>query len=330
MRVRSPPRDKATLERALHETKKSAYASGTIRDLLCHWRSFLRFSRKYKIAEWPVSEHTMCLFAQYLAYTFKSIHSIKNYLQGIKTLHVLARVSPPDMKDMEVNLTIRGLCKILGKQIKQARPLTPEILTDILAYLNMSKKWDRVFWALILVGFFGMLRKSNLIPDTKETFDHRKQLTRGHVSFRGDIAILKITWAKNLQYRQRVVEVPLFPVPGSPLCPVTALRTLLNQEGKSNYPLFGIGRHVAFTYNQFQRKLRKVLKKAGYRSRLFSSHSMCRGGAVFAHCSGAPPSLIQVHGDWQLDCFKRYLTFPIEIRVIVSLKMRQKLLKTGF
>ena len=48
------------------------------------------------------------------------------------------------------------------------------------------------------------------------------------------------------------------------------------------------------------------------------------------HRSGVPEELIQVHGDWVSDAYKNYLNFPLEIRAIVSFKIRQKILKMCF
>ena len=84
-----------------------------------------------------------------------------------------------------------------------------------------------------------MLRKSNLVSDTKTGFDPLKQLTRGHIEFKQGIAVINVTWAKNLQNRERLVEIPLFQIPNSPLCPVTILRALMKSPGKRHYPLFG-------------------------------------------------------------------------------------------
>ena len=40
-----------------------------------------------------------------------------------------------------------------------------------------------------------------------------------------------------------------------------------------------------------------------------------------------PDSLIQIHGDWATDYFKCYLNYPIEVRAVVLLKMREGILK---
>ena len=62
-----PPDSHKKLEEDLFDTQTAAYAKGTLRNLLCQWRSFVRFCNKYKISQWPVPEHTLCLYAQYLA-----------------------------------------------------------------------------------------------------------------------------------------------------------------------------------------------------------------------------------------------------------------------
>ena len=222
------------------------------------------------------------------------------------------------------------MARTLNKLTKQAQPLTLEILTDILGYLNLQRTKDRVFWAILLVGFFGMLRKSNLIPDQVSDFDPNKQLTRAHIPFRDRVAIINVTWVKNIQFRQKVLEIPLFEIPNSPLCPVTALRSILCWRGKSSDPLFARHGKVTFTYSQFHKKFRSMLKKAGYRHKAFSSHSMRRRAANLAHRSGVPDDLIKIHGGWSSDCFKRYLDYPIEIRALVSLKMQKKVLDRGF
>ena len=73
-----------------------------------------------------------------------------------------------------------------------------------------------------------------------------------------------------------------------------------------------------------QRKLKLVSQQLDLK-RKFTSHSMRRGGVEWAYRNGVPESLIKVHGDWSSDAFKRYLTFPVELRDAVSEKMVEKL-----
>ena len=84
-----PLETKEQLEEQLCETQKSAYTTGTYKNLVCQWRMFFKFCKKYKLKEWPVMNHTLCLFSQHLAHKFISASSIQNYVSGVRTLHAL-------------------------------------------------------------------------------------------------------------------------------------------------------------------------------------------------------------------------------------------------
>ena len=258
--------------------QKQAYSRGTLKNLLCQWRSFSCFCKKFGIFKWPINEHVLSLYAQYLGYTFHSPKAVRNYLSGIRTLHILTKEVPPSLKEPEICLTLRGLERTMNHTVKKAQPLTPEILINIFTFLDMRKYSDLVFWGILLIGFFGMLRKSNLFPDSTRSFDPKKQLTGLHMSFQQGTAILTLTWAKNIQCNERNLEIPLFEIPNSELCPVKILKILVDKQGVNKHPLFGKGKSISFTYTCFHKKFRQVLIKAGYNGVAFSSHSMRRGG----------------------------------------------------
>ena len=111
------------------------------------------------------------VYARFLAYSFKSAKSVRSYLYGIRMLHILTKVQPPQMIDIEIRITLKSLNKLMLTLVKQARPLTPDILMDILAHLNLQRRTDLVFWGTLVVGFFGMFQKSNLMPDRRNNFD---------------------------------------------------------------------------------------------------------------------------------------------------------------
>ena len=96
------------LEKDLRKTQASPYASGTLCNLKCQWRSFQCFSFAAKIFEWPVSNHTICLFTQYLAYTFHSAKTVRNYLNGVRMVHILMQAELLNMADIEVHITLMG------------------------------------------------------------------------------------------------------------------------------------------------------------------------------------------------------------------------------
>ena len=317
----TPEDRRSKLEMDLQTTRASAYAKGTLKNLACQWRAFRCFSISINLFQWPVSEHTLCLFAQFLAYSFHSVSLVKNYLVGIKTIHVLCKARPPNLSNIEVRLTLMGLNKTMVNVVKQAEPITPEILLDIVVHLDLTKRMDLVFWGVLVVGFFTFFRKSNLVPDAIDEFNPLKQPTKGSIRFENMLVLISTRWTKTIQFKQRQVETPLFEIQDSPLCPLKTLRALVALPGRRNHPLFALKGGIPFTYNMLQNKLKAVLKKAGYDATAFSSHSIRRGAVLWAYRSGVPESLIKVQGDWLTDCYKRDMTFPLEVRAVVNLKM---------
>ena len=52
--------------------------------------------------------------------------------------------------------------------IKQAEPITPEILISISNILSFTSHTDLLFWCLFLFAFFLLARKSKLVLTSKE------------------------------------------------------------------------------------------------------------------------------------------------------------------
>ena len=78
-------------------------------------------------------------------------------------------------------------------------------------------------WALFLVAFFTLLRKSNLVPDVADRISTKVPL-RADLEFSSQGASVHIKASKTIQPQQRSLSIPLPCIPGSQLCPVMALR----------------------------------------------------------------------------------------------------------
>ena len=307
------------------ESRKAAFAPGTRKNLITQWMSFLLFCLHFELEFLPAEEETIALYAQFLSRSFKTVSSIQNYLSGVKLLHLYAGVKLPNMKDFSIKLVLDGIRRRKPHCVKQALPITPSILLHLYQHITLCGNGVTV-WALFLIAFFLFLRKSNLVPNTTKSFDPKKQLTRADFVLGDQVLLCKIRWSKTIQYGQRVLVLPLFALPGSPLCPVTAYKHMIAEfptvEGHD--PAFQVrnGKKVIpLTYFKFHYYLRKLLQEAGYRSELFSSHSFRRGGATFAFQSLVPDQLIKLQGDWQSDAYQRYLDFSLVDRSTVFLQM---------
>ena len=89
----------------------------------------------------------------------------------------------------------------------------------------MSKSDDITFWCLCLFMFFLMVRKSNMVPNSVEDFDHSKQLIRQDVKVFLDVLVVLMKWSKTNQFGSRLLQMPLVAIPESVLCPVLAFKT---------------------------------------------------------------------------------------------------------
>ena len=162
-------------------------------------------------------------------------------------------------------------------------------------------------------AFFSFLRISNLVPRTLADIGSpgALHLTPLRVRFSAQGACLSITRTKTIQFKQRVLEIPIPCIPRSPLCPVAALREhLARNRPPPHMPLFVVTRHgnhtpiLAHQYNAF---IKAAISAIGVDPARYSSRSFRRGGASFAFNQQAPTEFIKAQGDWRSDAYLVYL-----------------------
>ena len=81
----------------------------------------------------------------------------------------------------QLNLLLKGIMRQKQHISRKAAPITPEILKDMDHFLNFDTQFDIAIWSLILLVFFLMARKSNMVPNAANQFDAKKQLIRGDI-----------------------------------------------------------------------------------------------------------------------------------------------------
>ena len=319
------------LKKELRGSKRAAFAENTAKNLLWQWKLFLMFCIYFSFKPLPASIECICLYAQFLSRTFKAVQSIQNYISGVRTLHSLVEIEYIAKDSIDLRLTLRGLKRVKGHKPRQAAPLSPHILRKMYAQLEFAKPVDVVMWALLLVGFFTMSRKSNLVTTGREKFNPKRQLSRSDILVGSKGLVVIFRWSKTNQFCDRVHMVPIVAIPGSVLCPVSAYKRMLETlPGHDALPAFfirvgGVPRPV--TYYLLQDFIKKGVTKLGLEPKLFSSHSLRRAGATWAFRSEVPGELIKSHGDWASECYLRYLDFSTEERLRVAQKMSRAIRK---
>ena len=96
-------------------------------------------------------------------------------------------------------------------------------MADIFTLLDFSTSLDVVFWAVCLVVFLTFFRKLNLLAPSPACFDRERHFSRHHISFSEGGAVIQVNWSKIIQFRERVLRIPLPVIHNCVLCPSRAL-----------------------------------------------------------------------------------------------------------
>lgn len=262
------------------------------------------------------------MYTQFLTRSFGSPASIRNYVSGVKLIHIVSGFPFPHLQSIEFSLLMKGIVKLNPFIPRQALPITPAILLDILAVLDLSQPLDATLWCAFVLSFFLFARKSNMVPPSANKFDPAKHLCRRDIILGTDQVLIYIKWSKTIQAANRYLLVPLVSIPNHPLCPLRAVLNMFRLIPASpHHPAFLIPAPQGLstlTHATFTKHLRRVLELAGHNPSGFSGHSFRRGGASFALSIGVPGELIMSHGDWKSACYLRYIDSSVQDRQCVS------------
>ena len=259
----------------------------------------------------PASTGTLCKYAAMLARTHK-FSSIKQYLNVVGILHRQWDLANPLQDNFHLGCTLRGIHRQLGSKVSRKAPISPELLLDVLGSLNMSNPTECNIWAAALTMFFGMLRKSNVLSSSPNTFDPSRHLRRKDIQFHQNGMTITIRWSKTIQFKDRLHIIPLPRTPSSLLCPTLAtfhafsLTNAAHPEGPAFVAMHS-NNITPLTVSDFMHTINKVLLNKGYDVSAFGTHSFRRGGATLAFHSGVPVETIKHIGDWKSLAYTKYI-----------------------
>ena len=211
-----------------------------------------------------------------------------------------------------------GLKQVMDHIVKQAEPMTPQLLIKISRVVNYREKIEVITWTAVLLGFYMFLRKSNLVPNAMDRFNALQQFQRDDVNLLGihKAMMCEVRWTKTIQFKQKVLRFPVLPAKNKAICPVFWTHKMIQDNpGLPQDPLFLIHTpaiKLALSANQLIYRLCKWLKLIGEDDMAFSLHSLHRGGATFAYQSDLEGEMIKLLGGWASGCYKRYIDVSID------------------
>jgi hypothetical protein len=305
------------LMREVSHTRLCAFAKGTYSNLRTQFRCYLSFCVYFERNPLPADIHTICGFAQFLSRSLKP-PSIRNYLSGVKLLHIFTGHEYPFTDSFHLHLTIRGIERIHQYVPRRAIPITVRILSLVQSLSHTFSSLHSSVFACGLLLFFTLARAGSILPSSTRT-PSSQFLTKQRINFSKEGLLITLIHTKNIQFGRRRLHIPLIRT-NSSLCPVNAyLASQSFHLSTQCVPAFVYtdGHQIKWlTKAIFLDTFRSLLHQAGVPdAKSYTGHSFRRGGASWAFQSGIPGELIQVVGDWASDAYKRYIEFTMDNKI---------------
>lgn len=151
--------------------------------------------------------------------------SIHTYLKGIRHHYGLLG-KELDISSLSMRKLMRGVRRELGDRVNQKAPLTTENIKVLVDGLDLSTNAGMRDRAILLIGFAGAFRRSELASITRENLMFSSQ----------GVSVL-IPKSKTDQYgKGRVIDIPF--VANEKYCPVRALSSWMERSRISNGGVF--------------------------------------------------------------------------------------------
>lgn len=306
------------LELALDCEVKSAkncmFAPSTKKAYDLHRRSYLAFCEAMGYTPVPATSEVLCRYAALLARSLK-FSSLRQYLNIIRLMHLEWGLPNPLYGNFQLSSVLGGLRRSLGDTPVRKLPITPDILRGLHHHLDTASSLDRAVWAAALCLFYGMLRRSNVIPLSAADFSPARHLRRADIMIEPWGLSLIIRWSKTIQFHERTRRLPLPAMPDHQLCPMQAVIASLRStpEAPRDGPAFcytAKGKLHVLSAAVFLRRLRSGLAGMGLDISRYASHSFRRGSASFAYESGLSVETIRQIGDWKSMACLAYIALP--------------------
>ena len=314
------------LRRETKLSAQSAFAQQSWSNLRTQITAFFMFCIHFHLTPLPADLDTICMYSQFLSRSFKSPQAIRNYVQGVKFLHIITGHEYEFSNNRILHMVLRGIEKGLEHMPGRAIPISPDILKSVARIIDLSCPTDVSCFCAGLLLFILMARAGNVFYNLEHGAP--RGLSRGQVSISNDVMLVTFTRTKTISFGSRVLQIPILAAPHSLLCPVAVFRRMTHLvPAACHKPLFMFyGRLTPFSRFSFLVHFRALLERAGVpHPSGFSCHSFRRGGASWAFRVGVPGEVIQVYGDWASDCYKRYLDLSFDTKYRLATLVRKSI-----
>lgn len=152
----------AQLHAMARATRRHSKASGTLRAYASCWRSFEAWCRRHHLVSMPASNETVILFLEAERQRGMRASTIESKRAAIRHFHQ-RKGHPSPCESYAVKEELAGIRREIGTAPVKKKAATAELVAGMVAIIpgdTLKGKRDR---ALLLLGFAGALRRSELV-----------------------------------------------------------------------------------------------------------------------------------------------------------------------
>lgn len=281
------------LEKLTVQNIKNSKSINTQRAYKSDIKSFEKFCSSLNFKSLPANPKTISLFITEIS-KYSKLSTIKRKLAAIKVYHNLAG-QYIDLKNPIIYENYNSIKKKLGTYQKSKKPIMIDDLKKLINYADQEKdkKTKLRNKALLLVGFCGAFRRSELVSIELEDLDFTK-----------DGVKIFIKKSKTDQSGEGMFKALPY-LNSSDLCPVVNLKKWLEFIVKlrlSDKKIFNMSdKNVALI-------VKKYVKKTGLDPAKYSGHSLRSGFATSTAESGAEErQIMSMTGHKSTQMVRRYI-----------------------
>lgn len=254
----------------VREYVAAARSPATRRAYSRHWRAFNAWCIASRHPALPAAAGTVALYASSLAAAGRKVATIEQAMAAIAAAHGAAGLPSP-RDDANLRATLRGIRRELTTAQREAAPMLAEHLHRIGDVLSPTTRIGLRDRALLLVGFAGAFRRSELVA-----------LEVDDVAF--TTAGLEVNVRRSKTDQEGRGRLLALSYSGNPdVCPVRALRAWLDVAGIGGGPLFrrvtkhgAVGEH-ALSDRSVSDIVKRSVEAVGLDAATFSGHSLRAG-----------------------------------------------------
>jgi len=282
--------DVKSLELETLKNLKRSKARNTLRAYEADYKDFGRFCIKHGFKSMPTEPKIVALYLTHLSQTSK-FSTLKRRLASISVIHRLSG-HYIDTKHPIITENLMGIKRIKGSYQKAKKPILINDLKSIINVIDKDQNEKRKAKnrALILVGFAGGFRRSELVEILIEDIDFVPEGVK-----------IFIKRSKTDQSGEGMIKgIPYFSK--SDYCPVISLKNWLEKSGIKSGKIFDMSdKSVALT-------IKKYTAIAGLDSNKYSGHSLRSGFATSVADLGAEErSIMAMTGHKTSQMVRRYI-----------------------